>query len=224
MSRARKTITHGVALLAGAGIAAVFRKAELGEDPGGSGGKAQAAEVVQEEAKESNRMAAEDERGGNKPAAYLRAWRLLAQEALPPEERMRVQGHLLKKWAAVDLDGAIQAYLGEAWDTRYPGTVAFISEPLRNALFGAFSERPLESWRALSRDQMAMQRLGTTWNAAMRYKDPQLMASLVHEMPANLQVDAVQNLMGHEKHAELLDQLAKSGTPEEVERWMTTAC
>ncbi len=225
MNHALKITTHLAAVLAGVALAAVVPKL-IAKGSSGETTDANRASVESDAAKGSKRSGKhgqQDGDGESKPAAFLRAWRLLSQEPLAPEARMTAQGALLKEWAAVDLDGAIQAYMGEAWDSRYPGTVAFISEPLRNALFNAFSERPMESWKALKRDKMTMQLLGSTWNLAMRYKDPGMMIAMIGEMPANLQADAVENLVVHEKHDALLDQLAKAATPEQAERWMMAA-
>ena len=222
MKSPRSIITHSSALLAGAALAAGLSALAAKRPQETSQGIAKIRET-REGAKSGERVTGGTGRGESKSAAFQQAWRLLMKEALAPEERMHAQGNIMREWALVDLDGAIQAYLGEAWDTRYPGTVAFFSEPLRNGLYNAFQADPIEAWKALGRDKMAKQMLGRAWIEATNGVDPALLASMVCELPENLQKDAAEMLFRHKQHRELLLQLARTGTPAQAERWLADA-
>jgi hypothetical protein len=218
----KRILTHAFALLVGVALAAALPRLIHPQARAGSTDLTDESGAM-DSAKSADRAAISAGRGDGKSAAFRQAWSLLMQEAQPPEERMRAQGNLLREWAKVDLDGAIQAYLGEAWDTRYPGTLAYTSEPLRNALASAFSEQPQEAWKILSRDKMAMQLLGAHWCMAMPAHELPFLVSVTRELPPNLQKEAATILMRHKQKRELLLQLARTGTPEQAERWLMDA-
>lgn len=220
MKRGRKIITHTSALLAGAALAAALTRIVPQEQAQADSTR---LSTTTADAKSGDRPHSNNEPGEGKSAAFWQAWRLLMKEALPPEERMRAQGNLLREWAKADLDSAIKAYLGEAWDTRYPGTLAYTSEPLRNAIAAAFHEQPHEAWKLLCRDKMAMQLLGAHWCRAMAQKDLPFLISVTRELPPNLQKEAAASFMRHRQRRDFLIQLARTGTPEQAERWIIDA-
>jgi hypothetical protein len=161
----------------------------------------------------------------SRSAAYRAAWAALAKEPLNTADRFAAQTRLLAEWAKYDLDGALQAFLGEAWDNRDPSR-PFANEPLGDAFATIFKEQPLDTWRAINRDPMLRNRLSWIWMHSVTQKEPGLVAAMLGELPAQVQSEAVAELFSRnpsltpEKREELLKKLTTSGTPAEVEKWL----
>ncbi len=159
--------------------------------------------------------------GTSRSAAYRAAWAALAKEPLSTKDRFSAQTRLLAEWAKYDIDGALQAYLGEAWDNRDPAR-PFANEPLGDAFATIFKEQPLETWRAINRDEMLRNRLSWIWMNNVTQKDPGLIAAMVGELPAKVQSEAIAELFSRnksltsEKREELLQKLTSSGTPAQL--------
>jgi hypothetical protein len=161
--------------------------------------------------------------GQSRSAAFRSAWSALAKEPLNTEDRVAAQSQLLAEWAKVDLDGALQAFLGEAWDGTSSDPFAY-NGGLPTAFATEFREHPESSWAALSRNKMARALLAGTWIENAATKDPELTLSILDEIPLNLRFDAMnrifdrENPLSPETRAALLTKLASIGSPDEVER------
>lgn len=224
MKPALKVITHLGATAIGVALAATLlpRLASSG-DTDGSASTSQ-AHPSSDPANGKKDKKTSGPRGESRSAAFRAAWAALGKEPLTPQDRIRAQRDLLAEWAQVDLAGAIDAYLGEAWDGA-DWQNSFRS--LGQAFIGVFHEQPLESWRVLSRDKMAQQLLGELWVEGNMQKDPGLVFSMLGELPEKTHERALSYIYGRfstiksEQREELLAKLATSGTPQQVESWMT---
>ena len=169
-----------------------------------------------------NRATASESRS----AAYRAAWAALAKEPLSTTDRFSAQSQLLAQWAKYDLDGALQAFLGEAWDSRDPAN-PWSGNPLCGAFASIFAEQPLESWRALGRDKNALNLLAGVWMNSVIQKEPGLVLSMLGEIPTGLQSVALDRLFSNEngfpaeKRQEFLNKLASTGTPAQAEKWLS---
>lgn len=198
-----------------------------GEDsaaPEGAAGKGESSKA----GKRSGKSTTGGE-GNSRAAAYRKAWAALRKEPLNAAARMAAQRALLAEWAEVDLEGAIDAFLGEAWDPVIAGR--YYLGPMSDAFAKVFTEHPLASWKLLSGENMKMARqlLGETWIGANAQKEPGLVASMLGEMPGNLQSSALERLFenGEMPAADLkalLGKIGTAGTPEQVEKWMLESC
>ena len=166
--------------------------------------------------------------GESRSAAYRAAWAALTKEPLSTADRFTAQTKLLAEWAKYDLNGALQAYLGEAWDNRNPART-YANEPLGDAFAAIFKEQPLDTWRAINRDGMLRNRLSWIWMNNVVQKEPGLIAAMIGELPAKVQSEAVAELFSRKKNLtedmrqELLARIASSGTPAQVEKWLAQA-
>ncbi len=164
----------------------------------------------------------------SRSAAFRAAWAALAKEPLTMAERFTAQKKLLAEWAKIDLHGALQAYLGEAWDNRNPAR-PMANEPLGDAFAEIFKEQPMQSWEAIRHDGILRNRLGWIWMNRVAQTEPGLVVAMMAEFPERVQAEAVAEVFSRiksitpEKRAELLAKLTTSGTPEQVEKWLSQA-
>lgn len=165
-------------------------------------------------------------RSEGRAAAFRAAWAALAKEPLSLPDRFMAQRQLLSEWSQVDLAGAIDAYLGEAWDGANGN---FNLQSLGRAFSSAFQEQPLESWRVLGGDKMARQILASTWIDSVLAKEPGLVFSMLGELPARLHEMTISRLFGQwvsspmpqDEQEALLAKLVSGGSPAQVETWMS---
>jgi len=221
-----KIITHLGAIVLGVALAAnalphSSRKQETEHETTGRG---QASEDSRDSRKTSAKPGSRTTTTGQgKSAAFRAAWAALAKEPLNTLDRVAAQTELLAAWAKVDLDGALQAYLGEAWDgpTREP---SFEMEGLASAFDTEFGEHPESSWAALSRSPMASALLAGKWVEIAATKDPEFTLSILNDIPVNFRFAAMnrifdrENELPPETRAKLLTRLAGIGSPDQVER------
>ncbi|WP_193211884.1 hypothetical protein [Luteolibacter marinus] len=164
------------------------------------------------------------QRGESRSAVFRAAWAALAKEPLGPQARFKAQQKLLAEWAQVDLSGAIDAYLGEAWDGN---DWQYNHRSLGQAFLTAFSEQPLEAWKVLQSNKMALHLLGDAWIAGVVRTEPGLVASMLGEIPAQFHAQAVAYLTSgfpvtpEGTHEEMIAKMAASGTPRQLEGWMS---
>lgn len=224
----QKIVTHLGALVIGIALAAALRSVSA-SSPDGSNGRKPANTGAAAGA--SNKSPASHSRaaaGSGRSAAFRSAWAALAKEPLTGADRFNAQRDLLAKWAEIDLDGALEAFLGEAWDNRDPAN-PWNPLPLARAFSKVFAEHPMESWQSLGRDKMAFNLLAGTWMNSVVGKEPNLVISMMSEFPRRVQEEAIARTIGQansfpeEKRKELLTKLATSGSQAEVERWLSQA-
>ncbi|RYD67615.1 MAG: hypothetical protein EOP83_02480 [Verrucomicrobiaceae bacterium] len=172
---------------------------------------------------------------GGRAAEFRRAWAALGSQKLPVPKLRALQRKLLEEWAEVDLEGAMEAALGEGWDSwenSYGPTYGNRSgHPLNDAFAKAFADRPLEAWKILSSGKLGAgaQLLRRGWIYAVSQKDPSLAISMLSEMPASLRGLAITEALRQaprdkpEEREALLKKIATSGKLEDATKWLQTA-
>ncbi len=133
-----------------------------------------------------------------KPTAadFRRAWAAVAAKELPLIERISLQHQLLEHWAEVDLEGALDAAMAEAWDNDYnPGfeILGTSGHPLISAFAKVFADRPLDAWEMIQSGRFGAGAaiIRRQWVTAVGTSDPALLASMLGELPPSLQQFAV---------------------------------
>ena len=155
-------------------------------------------------------------RGGE----YARAWKALRTAKLPTGERIRMQRELLKQWAALDLEAAIEAALGEAWD-KDDGEYYDPTGSLLEVFADEFGKDPAGTWEMLRGRQfdVATGMLRHVWIGALGTKDPVFLASKLGELSWRDREKALNSCRrgfkpGTESGEKLFETLAR--LPEEV--------
>lgn len=219
----RRIVTHAIAVVAGLLLVGPGQRLLFSSADDDALGSAAAPSGSGEDAARAGGKAGGDAAGRGRAAVLRKAWQELAKRPLDRQSRLRAQTLLLNEWAKLDVDGAVEAYLGECWDSRV-GDGDRGRDMLAEAFRAAFKEHPLEGWAALGRNKMGRELLGGAWIGTVLQEDPALVASLVGKMPPNLQRLAVANAlyMGLKPDATeaFYEKLRTSGTPEQVEGWM----
>lgn len=118
-------------------------------------------------------------RGGE----FARAWKALRTAKLTTGERVSMQRELLKQWAALDLEAAIEAALGEAWD-QDNGEYYDPTGHLLGVFGDEFAKDPTGTWEMLRGRQfdVATGMLRHVWIGVVGRKDPVFLASKLGEL------------------------------------------
>jgi hypothetical protein len=167
-----------------------------------------------------------------KPSAadFRRAWEAVAEKDLPIIERISLQHRLLERWAEVDLEGALDAAMAEAWDNDYnPGfeILGTSGHPLISAFAEVFADRPLDAWALIQSGRLgagaAIAR--RQWVTAVGAREPALLASMLGELPPSLQQFAVGQAVNEAAPnpatlSAVLDRIAAHPAGEASDRWL----
>ncbi|MES2924357.1 MAG: hypothetical protein V4819_22590, partial [Verrucomicrobiota bacterium] len=114
---------------------------------------------------------------------YARAWKAVRNGKYTTKERIRLQRDLLKAWAEVDLAAAIEAALGEAWDS--DGEPDFDPcGPLLDVFSEALANNPQEGWDMIRGRQFGVGTgmLRRVWMEAVGARDPLFLAKRLGEL------------------------------------------
>lgn len=114
---------------------------------------------------------------------YARAWKALRGGIYTTRERVRLQRDLLERWAEVDLAAAIEAALGEAWDS--DGGAGFDPYgPLLGVFAEALAANPQAGWDLIRGRQFGVGTgmLRRVWMEAVGSSNPLYLASRVGEL------------------------------------------
>lgn len=168
---------------------------------------------------------------GGRAAEFRRAWAALGSQKLPLPKLRALQRKLLEEWAEVDLEGAMEAALGEAWDSWENSYGNRSGHPLNEAFAKTFAERPLDAWKILSSDKLGAgaQLMRRGWIYAVSKKDGPLLISMLSEMPASLRGLAIAESLRQiprdkpEELDALRKKIATSGKLEDATKWLQTA-
>ena len=162
---------------------------------------------------------------------FQRAWDGVASRKLSREDRISLQKEILAKWAQVDLAGAMDAAMKEAWDGRdffKAGDRYYSGNDILTAFSQAFSDRPLDAWALIQsgRYGVGAQLLRGQWLAAVGKSNGLLLASMLGELPGSLQKQAVAAAMegaktGPEREALLAKIVGQAG--ENHDDWIQAA-
>ena len=230
-----KIITHLAAAGVGMALAATA--------PGlfSSSNKDQAADTspttssTQQDDAAAKKRSATATTANGRAAEFRRAWAALGSQKLPLAKRHALQRKLLEEWAEVDLEGALEAALGEAWDgweNSYGPTFGGTSgHPFNEAFSKAFAERPLDAWKVLSSGKLGpgAQLLRRGWIYAVSKKDGPLVISMLSEMPNSLRGIAIVEAMRQipkdkpEERDAMLKKISVSGDLRQSTGWLQTA-
>ncbi|RYD30643.1 MAG: hypothetical protein EOP87_16285 [Verrucomicrobiaceae bacterium] len=157
----RRALTHaaclGIGLVAAVSLkqAASTGQPEVRADGGGAGGGASekipartgrpaGAKVLSKEPAAAKTSGKNDFRG---------AWDAIASRNLTVSQRLEMQIAVLREWSMVDMEGAMQAALDNAWDG---GTQKGGVGPLMVAFDEAFQARPMDAWDLLQSGKMGL--------------------------------------------------------------------
>lgn len=137
-----------------------------------------------------------------KPDEFRQAWDAVAARKLPRRERMELQNRILAKWAQVDLEGALAAAMDEAWDEGprvYDGH--YFVDSLLSSFSPEFSARPLDAWALIQSGKFGVgsEILRSAWLGAVSASNGLLVASMLSELPENLQEQAVGSVLEQTK-------------------------
>ncbi|WP_367871774.1 hypothetical protein [Luteolibacter sp. Populi] len=228
---AKRIATHAGAVLLGIALATAVLPAVSSSNSDDDAARA-AARLAAEEAARNAKLSNSSGKsssggtGESRSAAFRAAWADLAKEPLNFKQRIAAQKRMLGEWALFDLDGALTAYLGEAWDERDPMYNG--QDPLGVAFYQAFTQHPLESWKTLSGPRMGMARqlLAHMWARSVGDRDREMIISVLGELPDEVRQNAlaIMFLSGDvgaaEKRPALLAKLTTTGTPQQQEQWL----
>ena len=138
-----------------------------------------------------------------KPNEFQKAWDAVASRKLSLSDRMSLQRKILEKWAEVDLAGAMDAAMKEAWDgdTSFSNGTYYFNAPLLSAFSQAFSDRPLEAWELIQSGKFGVgaQILRGQWLESVSKSNGLLVASMLSELPGSLQKEAVMESLRNAK-------------------------
>lgn len=114
---------------------------------------------------------------------YARAWKAVRNGKYTTPERIRLQRDLLKPWAEVNLEAAIEAALGEAWASDGAGA-SDPSGPLLDVFAEALAKNPEEGWDMIRGRQFGVGTgmLRRVWMEAVGAADPLFLAQRLAEL------------------------------------------
>ncbi len=114
---------------------------------------------------------------------YARAWKALREGIYTTRERVRIQRDLLARWAEVDLAAAIEAALGEAWDSDGMAE-SDPSGPLLDVFSEVLASNPQQGWDMIRGRQFGVGTgmLRRVWMEAVGRSDPLFLANRVAEL------------------------------------------
>ena len=130
---------------------------------------------------------------------YLTAWQALPDQKLSLQDRIATQKRLLREWAKVDLPGAMEAALSEAWDADVNQWLGSGTGPLTGAFGEAFAEDPEGSWLLIQSGKFGVgaSLLRRSWYEAVADKDPLLLIRMHSEVPYSDLQTAITLLRNH---------------------------
>jgi len=161
---------------------------------------------------------------------FRKAWDAVAARKLSSRDRKVLQKQILGKWAQVDLEGALDAAMKEAWDGGNVSVAGryYFSDSLLTAFSQAFSDRPLDAWALIQSGKYGVgsQLLRSQWLASVSQTNGLLVVSMLGELPGSLQKQAVEAAMkgvkiNPEREAILAKIIAQAG--ESHDDWIQAA-
>ncbi|RYD38722.1 MAG: hypothetical protein EOP87_01040 [Verrucomicrobiaceae bacterium] len=113
---------------------------------------------------------------------YQKAWDAIADQSLPAQQRFFLQVELLRRWAEVDLEGALIAAFDTTWDG---GNQGMGIQGLLQAFDQEFARRPTESWDLITSGRFG---LGAAlakgkWAQSVVKEHPLLVANHLRQIP-----------------------------------------
>ncbi|GAA5120233.1 hypothetical protein JIN84_20650 [Luteolibacter yonseiensis] len=203
MTRARSIMSHLVAAGIGVAIAATWFSTEryvgagLPKKAGTVSGRGGDAESFRGR-KDAKRQLSKND--------YKIAWAAVPTRRLNRLDRITLQQEIIGKWAAVDLQGALDAVMKEAWDERGQnvGGTYYFPPPLLEAFSQAFSDRPLDAWELIQsgRYGVATELLRRQWVESVVKTDGFLVASMLSNLSENLRKEAITGIVRGAKTAD----------------------
>lgn len=222
--------THAIAIATGVVLAASFTSRRPASSPASA----------TEDSNASKSAPSRDSRPGRAPIVrkpraeeFKAAWDAIPSKSLPMTERIGLQRDLLEKWAEVDLQGALDAAMAEAWDNDFnPGfeMIGTSGHSLMDAFRKPFIDRPLDSWALINggRYGVGSAILRSQWVTSVSTSDGPMVISMLGEMPDGLREFAVERAMDSSAtnpgmQAAVLAKLLEYPAGEDTERWLKKA-
>lgn len=224
----RRIASHAAALAAGIALAAALAR-KPADSPSNSSTNSPAAHETR-----SSRPDRETSKIGTLQSDdYRRAWAALASKEHTLLERRGLQIQLLERWAEVDLEGALQAAMAEAWDNDYnPGfsVLGTAGHPLIGAFAKAFADRPLDAWELINSGKFGVGAhiLREQWVTRVAAKDGVLLISMLAEVPPSMREFAINRAVEEAKTRPevlqaILAKLLALPPGDESEKWLKLA-
>ena len=191
----RRIVSHAAALAVGIALAAAVAS-KPADPPSNSSSESPAAPETR-----TSRPGREIPKIGSlRSEDYRRAWAAVASKELSLLDRRSLQVGLLKRWAEVDLEGALQAAMAEAWDNDYSPNMSELGtagHPLIGAFAKAFAERPLDAWELINSGKFGVGAhiLREQWVTSVAAKDGVLLVSMLAEVPPGMREFAINRAM-----------------------------
>lgn len=195
----RKFLTHAACVAVGLGLAALWNFSSGGFSGGrdDDAGKEVAGDPMSgsESGVPGGKSRSSGERGSAlRSSDFRKAWDAIAKRNLTPLQRCQAQIALLKKWAEIDLEGAMAAALESPWDGDF-------SEGGVNSLVPAFAEafrkNPIDAWNIIQSGRLG---LGSAlfrwqWVSTVAKENPMLVVSYFGEFSPGLRKAAIGQLV-----------------------------
>ena len=196
MKRRAAILSHLAALLGGLGLAICLAvmvpvKRDSQSEPASPPERREGGDASMADTGKQGRA---EPKAGRRAADFRAAWRLLALRTDPIATRLENQRKLLTEWAQVDLAGAMDAAMAEAWDDDVNGRE---EHPLVGALQKGFRADPLGAWKLIQsgRYGAGAMLLRKEWINSVAYSDPVLVVSMLNEMSVGLRREAISSAM-----------------------------
>ena len=214
MKRRAAILSHLAALLGGLGLAICLAvmvpvKRDSQSEPASPPERREGGDASMADTGKQGRA---EPKAGRRAADFRAAWRLLALRTDPIATRLENQRKLLTEWAQVDLAGAMDAAMAEAWDDDVNGRE---EHPLVGALQKGFRADPLGAWKLIQsgRYGAGAMLLRKEWINSVAYSDPVLVVSMLNEMSVGLRREAISSAMigakgDRDKMSEMIAKLA----------------
>jgi hypothetical protein len=213
-------LTHGAALALGVLLSAALALSVRGKGPEKTArSHAKSESPIDPKLPPEARAAIEDARTRaallKKLSArdFKRAWDAIADQSMSTGERHQLQVMLLRQWAEVDLEGALEAAFDTSWDSE--GGTGGIRQ-----LLGVFSEqfakRPTESWDLITSGKFGLGAAiaKSVWAESVVKENPLLVVNSFSKIPYHTRagifkkiVEAIQK--DPSKIAQFYDKLAE---------------
>jgi len=121
---------------------------------------------------------------------FRAAWAAFSRSGERRAERLPKQQKLLAAWAEIDLEGALDAAMAEAWDNDHTGRQ---DHEILDAFNKVFAARPLDAWALIQSGKYGLGAalIRSHWASNLANSDGGLLVSMLGEFPPGFQKEAI---------------------------------
>jgi hypothetical protein len=158
---------------------------------------------------------------------FRAAWAAFSRSSKRRAERLPEQKKLLAAWAEIDLEGALDAAMAEAWDDDQMGRQ---DHEILDAFDKVFAARPLDAWALI---QSGKYGLGAAlirfhWASILANSDGSLLVSMLGEFQPGFQKEAIEsavrcNNQEPEEMRKILARIASFPPGAQRDEWLIEA-